>query len=212
MNVWYALCEVLNLSSYAWIDPDSIYPANLPIAGAMASQLQPLLDSIRAAVKDQNWHSALALALTLPDICARIETGQKGKRRYFKWWTDNFGDSYTYGSGPTDHVKAEEVYLLRCAYLHEGSDSLDPTDRQKLNALIEKFKFVISNDHLKKQRTTVLLNVRTFCLDMCSRVEGWEKNVLSKDPHIQERAHELSKNLFASANKRHGEDERSHHC
>jgi len=159
----------------------------------MASQLQPLLHSIRAAVNDKNWHSALALTLTLPDICARIETGQKGKRRYIKWWTDNFGHSHAYGSGPSEHVKGEEVYLLRCAYLHEGSDSLDAADRQKLNALIEKFKFVISNDHLKKQRTTVLLNVQTFCLDMCSRVEGWEKNVLSKDPNMQNRADELSK-------------------
>jgi hypothetical protein len=171
---------------------DSIHPEHLPIA-AMASQLQPLLDSIRAAVNDGNWHAALALTLPMPDICARIETGQRGKKAYFKWWTDNFGPSYGYGNGPSDHVKGEEVYLLRCAYLHEGSDSLDPADRQKLNALVEKFKFVISNDHLKKEGATVLLNVRTFCLDMCLRIEAWESNTLSKDPSMQARAQELAK-------------------
>jgi hypothetical protein len=158
----------------------------------MAS-LQPLLDSIRAAVQDENWHAALALTLTLPDICARIETGKRGKRRYINWWKDNFRHTYAYGSGASDHVTGEEVYLLRCAYLHQGSDSLDPADRQNLNALIENFNFVISNDHLKKQGTTVLLNVRTFCLDMCSRVEGWEKNILSNSPYMQARAEKLSK-------------------
>ena len=37
---------------------------------AMTPRLQPLLDSVRAAAKSKNWLAALALALTLPHICA----------------------------------------------------------------------------------------------------------------------------------------------
>jgi hypothetical protein len=162
----------------------------------MAAQLQPLLDSVKAAVRDGNWLAALALTLTLPDICARIEADQRGKKRYIKWWNDNFGQSYAYGTGPSDHVTGEEVYLLRCAYLHEGVDELDPVERQKLKAVIEEFKFAISDDHLKKQGPTLTLNVKTFCLDMCSNVEEWEKNVLSNDAQMQKRADELTKIYF----------------
>jgi len=158
----------------------------------MASQFQHLLDSIRAAVDDENWYAALALTLTLPDICARIETGERTRTVYFNWRTDNFGKTCQYGNGPSDHVKGQEVYLLRCAYLREGSHSLDPSERQKYNATIEKIKFVTSNDHLKTQGATVLLNARTFCEDMCSRVEEWETNTLSNNPRMQKRAQELS--------------------
>jgi hypothetical protein len=132
------------------------------------------------AVEDENWHAALALTLTLPDICARIETGQKGKKHYFKWWTDNFGQNYRYGNGSNDFVKGEEVYLLRCAYLHEGSDELDPIDRQNLKAVIEQFQFVVADRHLEKRGNTVLLDVKKFCEDMCSKVEEWVRNVVAK--------------------------------
>ena len=94
--------------------------------------LQPLLGSIRAAVAYQIWHAALALTLTLPDICAKIEWPEekKSRTRYRTWWDEHFGDSYQYGKGPNDHVTGDEVYLLRCAYLHEGSDSWDPASSE----------------------------------------------------------------------------------
>jgi hypothetical protein len=159
----------------------------------MAS-LQPLLDSIRAAVKDKNWLGGLALTLMLPDICGRIETGERTKTVYFNWWADNFGKTYQHDNGPSDYVTGEEVYMLRCAYLHEGSDSFDPSTRKKYNATIEKFQFVISKPHhLTKQGTIVWLDAGTFCLDMCSQVENWEKNVLSKHPRMQTRAEKLLK-------------------
>jgi hypothetical protein len=159
----------------------------------IASQFQPLLDSIRAAVDHENWLAALALTLTLPDICSKIETPKENDvgRRYARWWTDNFRQGYAYGSGPSDHVKGEEVYQLRCAYLHEGRDL--QADKKGISATIEKFKFATSEHHLVKKETSVLLNVKTFCLDMCSKVEKWEKDNVSKDPSMQKRAEELLK-------------------
>lgn len=166
-----------------------------PNCRTMASQFQSLLDSIRAAVEHENWHAALALTLMLPDICATIETPKKTfvGQRYARWWADNFKNSYQYGNQQTDYVTGKEVFLLRCAYLHEGSDSLDPAQLKKCSATIDKFKFATSNHHLRKTGTTVILNLQTFCLDMCSRVESWEKNTLSKDSRMQTRAEKLLK-------------------
>jgi hypothetical protein len=159
----------------------------------IASQFQRLLDSIKAAVDHENWLAGLALTLMLSDICGKIETPGKSvsvSQRYARWWDRNFGVSYQYGSGPSDHVKGEEVYQLRCAYLHEGRAL--QAGKKKTNATTE-FKFAISGQHLVKHGSSVLLDVRTFCLDVCSQVEGWEKNTVSKDLSMQTRAEELLK-------------------
>jgi hypothetical protein len=89
----------------------------------MASHFQRLLNSIRAAVDHENWLAALAVTLMLPDICGSIQWPEekKSRTRYRKWWDEHFGDSYQYGKGPNHHVTGDEVYQLRCAYLHEGS-------------------------------------------------------------------------------------------
>jgi hypothetical protein len=166
----------------------------------IASQFQRLLDSIKDAVDHENWLAGLALTLMLPDICGAVETpGEPVGKRYARWWDTNFGASYKYGTGSNDHVKGEEVYQLRCAYLHEGRDL--QADKKEISATIEKFKFATSEHHLVKkktsvllnEKTSVLLNVQTFCLDMRSRVEEWEKNKVSKDPSMQTRAEELLK-------------------
>jgi hypothetical protein len=145
---------------------------------AIASQFQPLLASIKAAVDQQNWRAGLALALMLPDICGKIETPEESPHwRYVKWW-EKFGTTYEYESrdGATNRVKAEEVFQLRCAYLHEGSDSLDPDKVQEHRLIVEWFNFTVSNHHLRKVDNTVLLKVETFCQDTCSRVGEWEKS------------------------------------
>jgi hypothetical protein len=164
---------------------------------AMTSQLKPLLDSVRDAVKNGNWLAALALTLALPDICTSIEVGDKKKKRgreyYAKWWDDNFGKRYKYGNNPGDYLTGIEVYLLRCAYLHEGSDISDSDDVKNRNATIDKFQFSVSNYHLKMHGTRVQLEARTFCLDMCSQVEKWDATLPSTDSDIQNRASELLK-------------------
>jgi hypothetical protein len=166
----------------------------------MTSQLEPVLDSVRTAVTSENWLAALALTLTLPDICSSIEIGRDKKKGhvgdwYGKWWDNYFGKSYSYGDGQTDFVTGVELYLLRCAYLHEGSDLSDPNSVKKYKATIDRFNFCASDDqHLKKHGTRVLLSARKFCSEMCSRAEKWEANVLSKgDAAMKGRASELLK-------------------
>jgi len=159
----------------------------------VASPFQPFLNSIRADVKHESWFAALALALMLPDICGKLQwpEEQKTGKRYAKWWADNFGITYQYGS-PSDYVTGDEMWQLRCAYLHEGSSELQ-NHKTELSAVIEKFQFTISRDHLKKEGNTVWLDVQTFCENMCKQVEDWETNILSQDSFMQRRAEKLLK-------------------
>lgn len=168
----------------------------------MNPDLQRLLNSVRDAVEAENWLAGLALALALPDICGRIQHPRTpSRRRYQTWWDKYFRKSYSYGSGQNDYVTGKEVYLLRCAYLHEGSDVANPKNFKKAKATIDRFKFVVSDDHLKtmptrvgkKIKTAVRLRAKDFCENMCSAVEKWDKKVLSKHPKMQARASQLLK-------------------
>ena len=62
--------------------------------------MKHLIDDVRAALKGEAWHAALALALALPDVCGYLETGDaKGsERRYVRWFKRNLEAEFTYDS------------------------------------------------------------------------------------------------------------------
>jgi len=45
-------------------------------------------DAVRSALVQRNWYAALALAVTLPDMCVSIENGQKATWREYAGWFD----------------------------------------------------------------------------------------------------------------------------
>jgi hypothetical protein len=167
---------------------------------AMTSPLKSLLDSVRHAIKTENWLCGLALALTLPDLCATIEGGRKVQVlvRYSKWWNENFGETYRYGESQEEYVNGLEVYLLRCAYLRQGIDSVDPKQVDKYNRTVDKFIFIRplshdSSEHLKRDGISVQLDIKKFCEDICSKVTEWNQNVLNNNEAMHARALQLLK-------------------
>lgn len=52
--------------------------------------MQQYLESMRKAVKDENWFAALFLALAMPDICAKLETPNIPKGEIGKFYRDWF--------------------------------------------------------------------------------------------------------------------------
>jgi hypothetical protein len=92
-----------------------------------------LMDMYRA-VEAGAQHSALALALALPDICGSIEypAEQKVGMRY-KAWCETWGKILA--------VSGADCYALRCAYLHSGSDEFSGSSA--LAALFERVQFTV---------------------------------------------------------------------
>lgn len=50
--------------------------------------MQRFTDAVRDAIRQQNWYSALAVALLLPDMCVAVEIGKKGNRHQYAAWFD----------------------------------------------------------------------------------------------------------------------------
>jgi len=95
---------------------------------------------IRLALKHSSYLSALALALTIPDICGQIEyphlTSNSGKRnikkQYEAWFNEWVNQYYADFTGWTDNFSkaknpyftGEMCYRLRCSFLHAGNSDI----------------------------------------------------------------------------------------
>ncbi|MBD8069281.1 hypothetical protein F7888_09825 [Bacillus sp. PS06] len=98
------------------------------------------IKDIHLALTKKSYLSALALSLTLPDICGKIEyphfIDSKGNRKVGKQyatWFDNWVNQYfADNTGWTkDYTKAKNPYFtgkmcysLRCSFLHDGNSDI----------------------------------------------------------------------------------------
>jgi hypothetical protein len=144
-----------------------------------------LLASVRRAVADQNWYAALSMALTLPDICGKLEDPTKGsKARFVAWYNAHLKPKYAgpmVPPAPPALLSGEDCYALRCAYLHEGEMDVSA---QAARDILDRFIFispsadgsVFHNNLVRNPRTNqniLVLHVDRFCEDVCQAVEAW---------------------------------------
>lgn len=108
------------------------------------------INDIKEAVANKAFQSALALALTLPDICGEIEypTESSGRKRYAKWCDNyfDFNDCHVGFGTEKAELNGDLLYALRCAFLHSVNDDLLTQPAGK-NAQITKFS-LLSPDQL----------------------------------------------------------------
>lgn len=89
------------------------------------------IQEARNCLKDGLYEAALALALTLPDICGQVEYPSITKvgERYTKWF-DKFVDSNALYDkffdefGAFQQLKSQDIYKLRCSLLHSGDQDI----------------------------------------------------------------------------------------
>ena len=99
--------------------------------------MEKRIQEARNCIDNGLYEAALALALTLPDICGQVEYPalKKVGERYTKW-IDDFVDSKDLydplfdAVGGFEHLESQDIYKLRCAFLHSGdqdisSDTID---------------------------------------------------------------------------------------
>lgn len=82
----------------------------------LASQgIENVLQEIEGALNARLYYLAVAMALTLPDICAALESsdGVTSPTRYKAWF-----DSYMAKNIPS--MTATDCYSLRCGVVHQG--------------------------------------------------------------------------------------------
>ncbi|WP_396615549.1 hypothetical protein ACHZ97_14850 [Lysobacter soli] len=156
--------------------------------------MQAITKDVRLALDAKLWRAALALALTIPDVCARLQ-GEKGRSAYVRWFDAHVGDRYRRPIGPQQReyifMDGRDAYALRCAYLHQ--QSLD-TDEQEIKHVVDKFKLTISPAgfpiHLNGG-DPLQVDVRILCEDICAGADAWAEQHAG-DKAMQERMQGLA--------------------
>ncbi len=138
--------------------------------------MKELIESLNQSIKQKNWHAALFLSLSMPDICGKLETQNPSVgKRYKEWFTKYLQSQYTKKKGADNEeiifLNASDCYALRCALLHEGSDKLS---NQEAREVLDRFVFSTTLPHLSLHNgLTLILNVEEFCSEMYSAVNNW---------------------------------------
>lgn len=152
-----------------------------------------LVYSVNKALENGNYIAALYLSLTLPDICARIESAdhKTSKTKYIEWFNAYLSHQYKHriGSQKKEHVflTGDDLYALRCAVLHEGRLDISKQNAKKIH---DKFFFTIGHPHLRQINSTLQLDLPIFCKEICDGVSKWvETNKNNKD--IKDKLEEL---------------------
>lgn len=148
--------------------------------------MEPFLDAVRRCLDSKNWYGALALALIVPDICARImfPTERSSQKRYAAWFDRYLGGVYkaSVAGTPTLFLSGNDCYALRCSFLHEGGDDIAA---QRAREALQKFFFTTMNAHrILVNGTHLTLNVRMFCEEICKAASAWQVE-FAADPRVQ---------------------------
>lgn len=115
--------------------------------------INTIIDDINRALKNDAYLSALALALTLPDICGKAAYPNEKTNgvRYKKWYDENIGK---YEKDTSDdsisqnfpYLSGEVVYQLRNAILHQGTPNIDKEKITEERNKIDHFIITIEKE------------------------------------------------------------------
>jgi hypothetical protein len=93
--------------------------------------MEKRIQEARNCLDNGLYEVALTLVLTLPDICGQAEYPvlKKVDERYTKW-IDDFVDSkvlydqFFDAVGDFKHLESQDIYKLRCVFLHSGDQNI----------------------------------------------------------------------------------------
>ena len=146
--------------------------------------LEPILWQIKKAIEAKLYYLALAVALSIPDICSTLEwdpdpnvlwanRGRQSKR--YKHWFD------TYLKGEFTFLTADDCYSIRCGVLHQGSVGRPDDQYDQLAFLIDSRRreflqdgnIIISKGRVSLPGRVLTMGLDSFCEKMADAAHRW---------------------------------------
>ena len=143
--------------------------------------MEILIREIMEALKHRLLYAALLLTLTLPDICAALESqdGQSNSQRYKDWFNTWLSKKYE------DQLDAEDMYRLRCAVAHQGRFEHPGMRYERVFFTLRPGgMFFHKNELPGVARKGLNLDLLWFCKDVVENAEAWFAQKKS-DPQVQ---------------------------
>ncbi len=155
-----------------------------------------LVEDIERAIEHECYFSALALALTLPDICGKAEYPElKVGERYKKWcqkYICPIRSKEAPYSGDMPYLNEDMIFSLRNFFLHQGTPNVEPSSIWDDRCQIDHFKLKITDPDtpdgelsmvsysagMKIDRREITVGVRDICYRLrVAAKKYYEENV-----------------------------------
>ena len=153
-----------------------------------------IANSIIACVTSRNWHAALALALTVPDICGQIEypdwagPGHAGKR--YPAWFDAWVKEKLFRVGHNGKelpMSGADCYALRNAFLHTGVKEARTAEQRGYKLIVPTSGDLGNMSTAGAGDTDIVLYVGTASLSLaiCEAAREWTVSIIKRRPEAR---------------------------
>jgi hypothetical protein len=152
--------------------------------------MEIILKQIDAALESGLYYLAVATTLTLPDICAALESrnGATTPDRYKAWYEKWLGEEYPI-------ITADDMYALRCGVSHQGRAGRRGVDYSRIVFVIPHVSQTPASSWHRQisdqaGERVLCLDAAFFCTDVMKSVQRWyadranDPNVLANLPRL----------------------------
>ena len=158
-----------------------------------------VINDIKLSLNNKTYLSALALVLTIPDICSQVENHvSEGNRKMYIDWFNNYVEHEDFRF-PLEGFEKQTFdgnmcYALRCKVLHNGNLELKESAKS-LKMQLDRFEFTtpesvdyyhgykyksVTNED-GTEETITILSVDYLCERICEAAEKFYNGWISKD-------------------------------
>jgi hypothetical protein len=151
-----------------------------------AFPLELALKEIDQAIEHRLYYLAVSVALSIPDICARLELprGHEVKEKHYVAWIERY---FLALNDYPMFLKGIDLYQIRCGVLHQGASAGHRKLKTRYNHV---FFCVLGADGkgttatvYKEGATSIELDSARFCRDMIKTARAWYK-AKKADPNV----------------------------
>lgn len=160
------------------------------------------VDEVEFNIEDGRWQSALALALTLPDICGGIAFPELVKRyrdgrvildrqknpsrdvgtQYIRWFDTYAGRFFKVSPrDPLPYISGERCWQLRCEYLHQNRGFLNDEEHAgvRFHLGVNCGTTLCQMESSANQETSadIRIDIEQFCRRMCQAARSYYHSV-----------------------------------
>lgn len=151
--------------------------------------MQNKTSEIRKALNLELYNCALTTALTLPDICGKVEcpSERSSKKRYKKWFNKYARNCFVAVTTKLPEgsvveyqwLSAEECYALRCAVLHAGDYKAEGIKLSQVHLYAHK-RSDDNYSHTLRDDRYIDADVIDLCERLCQAAEEYYNSIDDK--------------------------------
>ena len=155
------------------------------------------IEEVEMNVRDRRWQSALALTLTLPDICGGIAFPDMVKKyrdgramldrhknptrdvggQYIRWFDQYASDFFKLSPEDTSaYICGERCWQLRCEYLHQNKGFINDDEKTvRFHLGVNCGTSVCQAEHAAAgtDAADIRIDIEQFCLRMCRAARNY---------------------------------------